>query len=182
MGGWIGVGKSTICSYFEQEMGAAVLSLDSISHELYEVHEVSSALEEAFGTSQRSEIALKLTENPSLWEDLDNIFKPYLVDETLRRLQACAAPLRIIEGSLLLRLDLQRVCDLVTWVTFHPLEEAIRRSSSRMGKAFSYSLSILQRQIETGIFDPSKVDILLVGTPEKTSRELYEELRAHLHL
>jgi len=40
----------------------------------------------------------------------------------------------------------------------------------------------LQRQIETNIFDPSKVDVLLVGSSEKNSRKLYEELRTHLHL
>jgi len=44
IGGWIGVGKSTICSFFKEELCADVLSLDSISHELYEVPEVSSAL------------------------------------------------------------------------------------------------------------------------------------------
>jgi len=37
IGGWIGVGKSTICSFFKEELCADVLSLDSISHELYEV-------------------------------------------------------------------------------------------------------------------------------------------------
>jgi len=182
IGGWIGVGKSTICSFFKEELSADVLSLDSISHELYEVPEVSSALRNAFGTSVRSEIAMKLTEDPSLWEDLDNIFKPYLIKETLRRHQTSASSLRIIEGSLVLRLGLQAICDLVAWVTFHPLEEAIKRSSIRMGKPFSYSLSILQRQIETNIFDPSKVDVLLVGSSEKNSRKLYEELRTHLHL
>jgi len=64
-----------------------------------------------------------------------------------------------------LKLGLQEICNLVAWVTFHPLEEAIK-----------------QRQIETNIFDPSKVDVLLVGSSEKNSRKLYEELRTHLHL
>jgi len=63
------VGKSTICSFFKEELGADVLSLDFISHELYELPEVSSALRNAFGTSVRREIAMKLTEDPSLWED-----------------------------------------------------------------------------------------------------------------
>jgi len=44
IGGWIGVGKSTICSFFKEELCADVLSLDSISHELYEVPEVSSVV------------------------------------------------------------------------------------------------------------------------------------------
>jgi len=67
----------------------------------------------------RSEIAMKLTEDPSLWEDLDNIFKPYLIKETLRRHQTSASSLRIIEGSLVLKLGLQEICNLVAWVTFH---------------------------------------------------------------
>jgi len=80
--------------------------------------------------------------------DLDNIFKPYLIKETLRRHQTSASSLRIIEGSLLLKLGLQEICDLVAWVTFQPAEEAIKRSSIRMGKPFSYSLSICRGKLK----------------------------------
>jgi dephospho-CoA kinase len=181
LAGWIGTGKSTVCSLFKSQLGAEILSLDDISHDLYSNPKLCRKLESVFGTSQRKEIAVILGNNPNLWDDLDDIFRPFLIEETMKLLDDSNATLRVIEGSLLLKLNLHRVCDLVIWMSVHPLEEAVKRSSVRMDRPFTYCLNILNRQIESGIFDPSKIDVFETQTCSNGSREVYEDIRRHLH-
>ncbi|WP_018963050.1 dephospho-CoA kinase [Coprothermobacter platensis] len=182
LAGWIGVGKSTIASYFEEQLAAETFRLDDISHDLYKNDELCAQLRKTFGTSERKEIGFILQSQPSLWDSLDGIFKPFLVEETRRLWSLSPSSFRIIEGSLLLKLDLQDLCDVVVWVTMHPLEEALKRSSVRMNKPYAYCLGIMDRQIKSGLFDPKKIDILEVEDQERDSLSVYEDIRRHLRL
>ncbi|NPV88638.1 dephospho-CoA kinase [Coprothermobacteraceae bacterium] len=181
IGGWTGTGKSSVAEFFARELGAYVVSLDLVGHDLYSDPEFAKKLQETFGTDKRDQIS-ELVQKQPLWDKVDSLFHPYLKARAIEMLNRSGAELRLIEGSLLLKLELDRLCDYVVWVTLHPLELAAARTARRASKPYAYGLNILQRQLSANLCDPGRVDLLAVQTSERTTYEVYLEIRKHLRI
>lgn len=95
--GGIGSGKSTVCGMFE-DLGAGVVKLDDIGHDVLFVPEVKEALRDAFGAEifdsegavVRSALAAAAFDSAEHTAALNAITHPAIMDECFRRVNALA--------------------------------------------------------------------------------------------
>jgi dephospho-CoA kinase len=125
--GGIGAGKSEALAAFGRQ-GAATLSADEVVHDLIAHDEgVRTALSERFGTTERSEIAEAVFEDPGRLAWLEELLHPRVRERTDAWIEQVEAPVAVVEIPLLYETDGQGRFDKVVVVT---APAALRRSRS----------------------------------------------------
>jgi len=141
-----GSGKTLVGRVFA-ELGAELVSLDAIGHELLEEDEVREEIRRTFssgvcrildGSISRRKLAELVFADPVELEKLNRIMHPRMVERVKARLAEWrAAPKEapralVIEGALLVEMGLAASCDRVVLVTA-PREERLARLSRSRG-------------------------------------------------
>jgi dephospho-CoA kinase len=142
-----GSGKTTVARMLA-DLGGEIVSLDAIGHELLGDDEVREEIRETFssgvcrildGEISRRKLADVVFADPSELAKLNRILHPRMVERVKARVAAWreAAPKEcvagfVIEGALLIEMDLAEVCDHVVLVTV-PREERLARLSRSRG-------------------------------------------------
>ncbi|MHC4251778.1 MAG: dephospho-CoA kinase [Planctomycetota bacterium] len=142
-----GSGKTTVGRMFA-DLGAEIVSLDAIGHELLGEEDVSEEIRRTFssgvcrildGEISRRKLADVVFADAAELEKLKRILHPRMVDRVKARLAEWreAGPREgamgfVIEGALLIEMSLAGLCDRVVLVTV-PREERLARLSSSRG-------------------------------------------------
>ncbi len=142
-----GSGKTTVARILA-DLGGELVSLDSIGHELLGEEDVCEEIREAFssgvcrildGEISRRKLADVVFADPAELKKLNRILHPRMVERVKARVAECreAGPKKgaagfVIEGALLIEMDLAGVCDHVVLVTA-PREERLARLSRSRG-------------------------------------------------
>ena len=142
-----GCGKTTVGRMFA-ELGAEIVSLDAIGHELLGDEEVSDEIRRTFssgvcrildGEISRRKLADVVFADAAELEKLNRILHPRMVDRVKARLAAWREDgLKegswgfVIEGALLIEMGVADLCDRVVLVTA-PREERLARLSRSRG-------------------------------------------------
>ncbi|HEV3128312.1 MAG TPA: dephospho-CoA kinase [Solirubrobacteraceae bacterium] len=138
--GGIGTGKSTALEALER-LGAAVLSTDSVVHELYETPDVRDAVLERFGSVDRGEIAQRAFATPEDREWLEGLLWPRVGERMAtwrQELEGRPSPPRaaVVEVPLLFESGMESVFDATVAVI---ADEALRaeRAAARGHQALA---------------------------------------------
>ena len=142
-----GSGKTTVGRMFA-DLGAEIVSLDRVGHELLGEGDVSDEIRRTFssgvfrimdGGVSRRKLADVVFADPAELEKLNRILHPRMVESVKARLAEWrhAGPEEgargfVIEGALLIEMGLAELCDRVVLVTV-PREERLARLASSRG-------------------------------------------------
>lgn len=122
--GMPGAGKST-ASDILKDMGAGIISLDELGHEMLECADVKTSIKMAFGKNvfsshgviSREALAEVVFSNSQKLEKLNSIIHPAMIKEVETILKEVSEDAElevvVIEGALLLKMELERLCDKV---------------------------------------------------------------------
>ncbi len=153
--GGVGVGKSTVLSYLEEEYGALVLQADTIAKELIEPDApLYGPYIDLFGqdvvqedcTLNRKKIAEKLFADPDLILQVNALVHPMVAEEIQNRIQANAhLPYIVIEAALLREGKLDEICDSV-WFISSSQEVRIARLMASRGYTREKCLDMIENQ------------------------------------
>ncbi len=129
--GKMGSGKSTVARIFE-ELGAHIIDVDKIGHEILQEQAVKDELKKAFGEKifngsdvDRKKLASVVFSDPENLAALEQIVHPKMREKIKKELGALDG-LIIIDAAILHRLKLDELCDFVINVVA-PLEKIIER-------------------------------------------------------
>ena len=125
--GGIGAGKTEALAAFARH-GAATLSADELVHRLIaEDGGVRASLEERFGTTDRSAIALAVFDDPDALTWLEGLLHPRVREQYSTWLDDVVAPVAVVEIPLLYETGAEDRFDKVVVVTAPP---DVRRARS----------------------------------------------------
>jgi len=128
--GGIGCGKTEALRIFEK-LGWHTLSTDAIAHELLDNDpEVRTAVENAFGTLDKKQIAAQVFSDPEKKQTLENLLHPRIRDHWRSKLQANSDQNWVVEIPLLIEKRLETHFDLVVCVACSP-ETQLKRLGQR---------------------------------------------------
>ncbi|MGJ8455469.1 dephospho-CoA kinase [Pseudothermotoga sp. U03pept] len=129
--GRIGSGKSTAAEIFK-ELGAHVIDVDRIGHEVLQMQEVKNSLRKIFGDEifdgleiNRKKLASRAFSNSTELQLLERVVHP-LIRERVKKQIDLLDGLIIIDAAILHRLGLDELCDLVVTIVA-PFEKIIQR-------------------------------------------------------
>ncbi|AEH50434.1 dephospho-CoA kinase [Pseudothermotoga thermarum] len=129
--GKIGSGKSTV-SKFLAKLGATVIDVDKVAHEILETENVKRQIVEAFGKEiltdgkvNRKKLAGVVFSDSLKLRLLESIVHPVLREEIARRVEKLRG-LVVLDAAILHRIGLDKLCDLIIVVTA-PLDRIFER-------------------------------------------------------
>ncbi|MEJ5229749.1 MAG: dephospho-CoA kinase [Pseudothermotoga sp.] len=129
--GKIGSGKSSAAEIFK-ELGAHVIDVDRIGHEVLQLKEVKNSLREIFGDEifegseiNRKKLASRVFSNSSELELLEKIVHPLMRKHVKKQIDLLEG-LIVIDAAILHRLGLDELCDFVVTIVA-PREKIIQR-------------------------------------------------------
>jgi len=129
--GKIGSGKSSAAKIFK-ELGAHVIDVDRIGHEVLQMQEVKNTLRKIFGDEifdgleiDRKKLASRVFSSSTELQLLEKIVHP-LIRERVKKEIDLLDGLIIIDAAVLHRLGLDEFCDLVVTIVA-PFEKIIQR-------------------------------------------------------
>ncbi|MHB0858830.1 MAG: dephospho-CoA kinase [Anaerolineae bacterium] len=132
--GNIATGKSTVAAMLAS-LGACAIDADKLAHDAMrpgtDTHRrvVERFGEEVVGETgalDRRRLGEMVFADAQALQDLERIVHPAVIEETLRRLQACRRAVCVVEAIKLLEADMHRYCDAV-WVVTSPRSLQIER-------------------------------------------------------
>jgi dephospho-CoA kinase len=133
--GIIGSGKSTVASMLER-LGVALIDADAVVADIREADlEARRAIQERFGTLDRSELAATVFGDPAALADLEAILHPRVrdaVDARLAELRRTGTEAASVEAIKLVGSPLEARCDQI-WVVRCQLGDAIERLARSRG-------------------------------------------------
>lgn len=171
--GGAGAGKSTVAQAFAR-LGAKVLALDDLAHELYKDDKVKDDLIQEFGQEivknnqiDRDMLREKALSRKDGLEALNRIFFPLFDREAREFCQKLKEnkTLGIIDGTVLLEANLDKYVDLILYLEGDPITR-IQRFARRKGISLGLAKEMIDKQIlkerkELAEFDGKK-PILMV--------------------
>ncbi len=159
--GGVGSGKSAVAGIL-RELGAAIVGLDEIGHELLDVPEVKDELRDAFSSGifrtaasesiSRKRLGKLVFGDPREIERLNAIMHPRMRDRVAARVEkhrASGTGVMVVEGALLYELDLAKLCDTV-WLVDAPREMRFKRAENAHGwpEGDAARREAMQRRVE----------------------------------
>ncbi|WP_041083684.1 dephospho-CoA kinase [Thermotoga profunda] len=129
--GKIGSGKSTVAQIF-RELGAHIIDVDKIGHEVLQNQEVKNSLREIFGevifdgvNVDRKKLASIVFSDPKKLSILERITHPKMREKITEELNSLTG-LIVIDAAILHRLKLEKLCDFVITVVA-PMDKTVER-------------------------------------------------------
>ena len=128
--GGMGCGKTEALRIFEK-LGWHTLSADTIAHELLDNDpEVKTAIEKAFETQDKKQIAAQVFSNPEKKQALEKLLHPRIRSYWLSKMQGKPNQNWVVEIPLLIEKRLETLFDLVVCVACSP-ETQLKRLAQR---------------------------------------------------
>lgn len=147
--GGVASGKSTVSKLFREKAGIPVIDADQIARELSKPGGLAApAIQERFGTLDRTKLRQKIFSNPDSRHDLEAILHPLIAEESRRRIADFAragARFAIYEAALLVETGRHRELDGLI-VVEAPLEQRLGRLMERDGISREMALSMIGAQ------------------------------------
>ncbi|WP_241240734.1 dephospho-CoA kinase [Thermotoga sp. Ku-13t] len=166
MTGKMGCGKSTVAGMFE-ELGARVIDVDRIGHEVLKDHSVKEELKKLFGEFifdedeiDRKKLAKIVFEDAEKLRALERIVHP-IIREKVRKLIEDSTGVVVLDAALLKRIGLDELCDVI--VTVKCDEEKIVERLRKKGfteKEIKKRLAVQRDIVEEGIVIENNCDLV----------------------
>lgn len=119
--GKIGSGKSTVAQIFD-ELGACIIDVDKIGHEVLQMQDVKDSLKKVFGEKifdgsdiDRKKLASIVFSDSQKLAILEQVVHPVMRKKIKEQLDSLSGVI-IIDAAILHRLKLDQLCDLVITV------------------------------------------------------------------
>jgi len=155
--GGIGTGKSTVAKYLA-ELGAAVLDLDKIGHEVMKsdspayqriVSEFGKDILDTRGEIDRARLAKIVFKEPESLRRLNRIVHPgidKIIDERISTYRRQGVKVVVLEGAAMLEAGKAKQADEI-WITTAPEEVVLKRLNKRSGYSEKESRARMRSQL-----------------------------------
>ena len=155
--GGIGTGKSTVAKYLA-ELGAAVLDLDKIGHEVMKsdspayqriVSEFGKDILDTRGEIDRARLAKIVFKEPESLRRLNRIVHPgidKIIDERISAYRQQGVKVLVLEGAAMLEAGKAKQADEI-WITTAPEEVVLKRLNKRSGYSEKESRARMRSQL-----------------------------------
>ncbi|WP_269450324.1 dephospho-CoA kinase [Thermotoga caldifontis] len=179
MTGKMGCGKSTVAGMFE-ELGARVIDVDRIGHEVLKDRSVKEELKKLFGEIifnedeiDRKKLAKIVFEDAEKLSALERIVHP-IIREKVRRLVEDSTGVVVLDAALLRRIGLDKLCDVI--VTVKCDEEKIVERLKKKGfteEEIKRRLAAQRDVVEEGVVIENNCDLVSL---RRKVRDIYNRL------
>ncbi|MGE0033438.1 dephospho-CoA kinase [Pseudothermotoga sp.] len=119
--GKMGCGKSTVAEILK-ELGAQVIDVDKIGHEVLKEETVKDRLRQLFGPEifcqgevDRKKLAKAVFEDEEKLRILESVVHPVIKDRVLKMIEGCSNVV-VLDAALLRRIGLAELCDVIITV------------------------------------------------------------------
>lgn len=133
--GKIGSGKSTVAQIFD-ELGARIIDVDKIGHEVLQMQDVKDSLKKVFGEKifdgsdiDRKKLASIVFSDSQKLAILEQVVHPMMRKKVKEQLDSLSGVI-IIDAAILHRLKLDELCDLVITVVA-PTNKIVERLKAK---------------------------------------------------
>jgi dephospho-CoA kinase len=175
----MGCGKSTVAGMFE-ELGARVIDVDRIGHEVLKDRSVKEELKKLFGEIifnedeiDRKKLAKIVFEDVEKLSTLERIVHP-IIKEKVRRLIEDSTGVVVLDAALLKRIGLDKLCDVI--VTVKCDEEKIVERLKKKGfteEEIKRRLAAQRDVVEEGVVIENNCDLVSL---RRKVRDIYNRL------